>query len=265
MLITSVGFAFPFAPLVVVISGSFFVIRGFLLIRDGDQESGAARVLFGAFLLVVGSIVHLVRYRRRARAPRPMSAVGGELETEPQERPRPRRAPAAAIRPPSSSAPSSSGPEASEHGRGARDDRPEAPAFDPAAFIASIPALRDVFLRTTESVTGSVPSDDDVGCFERVDELVDTLWEGNPPILLDETVTTFGAFVGEAMRKHLGGEWAWEEEIGVGLTRFPGRPALFTFPFNRVRRRLEQGPRESIAAYFEMTRRLVETGADGGA
>lgn len=62
---------------------------------------------------------------------------------------------------------------------------------------------------------------------------------------LESTSVCYGAYIGEVIRRKLGGEWRQNEEFGMALSNVGGRVTVV--PFNWARKRLENGEEDSIA------------------
>lgn len=56
-----------------------------------------------------------------------------------------------------------------------------------------------------------------------------------------------GAFLGECIRLNYGGEWQMTE-YGLGISFSDGNAA---FPFNKIRKQIENGSEDSIASFYD--------------
>jgi hypothetical protein len=87
---------------------------------------------------------------------------------------------------------------------------------------------------------------------EGLDRLVDQLWP--EPIedeeALDAIVANWGAYVGQTILEHLGGQWTFRQDLDHASLHFP-RLGLEAFPLHVVRKRLVLGADESLAAFYE--------------
>jgi hypothetical protein len=60
----------------------------------------------------------------------------------------------------------------------------------------------------------------------------------------------WGSYLGEVIRRQHGGEWLlWNDEHGKAIALQVGEALVF--PFNKVKKRLERGPGQSIWDYYQ--------------
>ncbi len=78
-----------------------------------------------------------------------------------------------------------------------------------------------------------------------------------PPETLRRATLSWGAYVGEVMRRHLGGRWI-NTPVGTqgAVLRLEVQGAQ-VFPLGKVEKRLKDGPADAIPFYFHATREIV--------
>ncbi|MEB3195747.1 MAG: hypothetical protein VKP62_00945 [Candidatus Sericytochromatia bacterium] len=85
-----------------------------------------------------------------------------------------------------------------------------------------------------------------------LDRLVTEVWP--EPIedadALDAMVANWGAYLGQTVIEHLGGQWTFRQDLEHASLYFP-RLGLEAFPLHVVRKRLALGPEESLAGFYE--------------
>ena len=78
---------------------------------------------------------------------------------------------------------------------------------------------------------------------------------------LDDTLLTHGAYVGETLRRRLGGVWV-QDERGVALLEGIGAAGLSASPFSWVQARFANGMADALAARFgSLQQQLLQTGS----
>ena len=82
-----------------------------------------------------------------------------------------------------------------------------------------------------------------------VDRMVDDLWQGQAPDNLEAMVQLIGAYVGETLRRNLGGEWGISPEFNTEALNLPSGTS--TFPLAKVEKRLVNGQEDSVEFYFQ--------------
>ena len=97
----------------------------------------------------------------------------------------------------------------------------------------------------------------DEASFAQLDEIIEEGWGGEPPAMLDTTALTFGSFLGESIRRLLGGEWSYDEDKGYHLTQVGG-VGMTLFPFDKVKKRFLNGDEDSLAFYYAKIKQVVE-------
>lgn len=127
------------------------------------------------------------------------------------------------------------------------------------AIVAAAAANREVLDFSLESLAA-------------LDAMLDRLFGRRWPIgrsgRLDATrfgpmIEPIGAYVGETLRRTIGGAWGTNEELGPGLLLPSG---TWTFPLARAERRFEEGHDASMAAYgSEAAGGELPAGPAGGA
>jgi hypothetical protein len=88
------------------------------------------------------------------------------------------------------------------------------------------------------------------------DDIIAKHWN-EPPVMLDQIVMTFGAYVGETIRRHLGGHWEYDEERGYNLVGMVNSDMRIN-PFAKVRKRFLNGDEDSIAYCYQVIRKVCE-------
>jgi hypothetical protein len=69
----------------------------------------------------------------------------------------------------------------------------------------------------------------------------------------ERLISIFGSFLGEAIIKNFGGEWAWyEEALGIHL-----KDESFVFPFSKVSKQINNGPEDSIYSFYNVIPMLL--------
>jgi len=91
----------------------------------------------------------------------------------------------------------------------------------------------------------------------QLDTLIDNNLEKISPDI-DKAVVIWGAYLGETIRKNLGGTWVFDPDDGWCMHDF-GNSELFIYPFSRIRRRFIYGMSYSISTYYQMLRHLSDT------
>ncbi|MEB3330396.1 MAG: hypothetical protein VKQ33_14320 [Candidatus Sericytochromatia bacterium] len=97
---------------------------------------------------------------------------------------------------------------------------------------------------------------------EDLDRLVDQLWP--EPIedeeALDAIVANWGAYLGQTVLEHLGGQWTFRQDLEHASLHF-ARLGLEAFPLHVVRKRLLLGAGHSLAGCYEaLVERLTTEG-----
>lgn len=126
------------------------------------------------------------------------------------------------------------------------DDRQE--------FIAKIPAFAEMHVSMSKD-NFEVALDYSAESLTAIDEIIAKHWE-EPPIMLDQVVLTFGAYVGETIRRQLGGAWMFDEERGYTLADLGGTGTRI-YPFSKVQKRFTNGEEDSIAFFYQAICKLV--------
>lgn len=83
------------------------------------------------------------------------------------------------------------------------------------------------------------------------DQLISEIWGLHPPENLREVAEVVGAYLGEVIRRHVGGEWAFNDEFRtVGISR----RGSWIFPMSRAEKRLVDGAGDSLASFYAVVR-----------
>jgi hypothetical protein len=75
---------------------------------------------------------------------------------------------------------------------------------------------------------------------------------GNSPETIEQLTQLWGAYLGEVIRRHCGGQWIEREGGAVALQ---GEKTTL-YPHDKVRKRLLNGPKENIWEYYQAAREL---------
>ncbi|MEZ5299792.1 MAG: hypothetical protein R3F11_03865 [Verrucomicrobiales bacterium] len=70
------------------------------------------------------------------------------------------------------------------------------------------------------------------------------------------TYHPYAAYVGEVVRRNLGGNWTGTEDRGPGISIQAGEKSAMVFPFAWIAKRFEEGPDESIAFKYSAVRSI---------
>ena len=132
----------------------------------------------------------------------------------------------------------------------------EAATPDPEAFIESIPECAENCVTHAKILT-SKALDYTPESLTTVDEIISKGWGGEPPALLDPMITLFGSYVGETLRRNLGGKWAHSADFGYALVEIDGRD-FKAFPFNKVSKRFTEGEGDSVAFFYEALKHTLD-------
>ncbi len=148
--------------------------------------------------------------------------------------------------------PARTGPSRAEAGEQAEREHEE----EPKRLVDSFPAYAEKHIEAIER-NFEVRLSYDEASFARLDEIIEEGWGGGTPALPDTTVLSFGSFVGECIRRLLGGQWEYDEEMGYCLAGIGGTSAK-VFPFGKVRKRFANGEEDSLAFYYAALKHIVE-------
>ena len=88
-----------------------------------------------------------------------------------------------------------------------------------------------------------------------LDDVISKCWSA-PPKKLDTMVAMFGSYLGETIRRQLGGLWA-EDEVGYHLINVGGVDTRVD-PFSKMRKRFHNGSGDSLSAYFTTIKTVTE-------
>lgn len=124
-------------------------------------------------------------------------------------------------------------------------------------YAAQISRMAEEQAQTCGEMHG-IPLDFSPDSLERLDKFVAANEPGNAPP--DSTITGYGMYVGETIRRNLGGHWAEDEQFGVHLKQI-GDVNVQTMPLNWVRLAYEKGAEESIFAKFKQLAKQIAGGA----
>jgi len=145
-------------------------------------------------------------------------------------------------------------PETSHEPHAAADD-------DPRHFIREIAAIAEKHVAMSKD-TFDVVLDYSVESLGLIDEIISNNWD-EPPIMLDQMVVMFGAYVGETLRRRYGGSWEYDEEHGYALTGLADKDVR-VFPFAKTHKRFTNGEGDSLAFYHEALSKLIDDTKSSG-
>jgi Domain of unknown function (DUF3806) len=100
-------------------------------------------------------------------------------------------------------------------------------------------------------------SESSIAVLEAAVEDVDDLIPGGDSAENIELISwLWGSYIGEVLRRHIGGEWlAWEDEYGQAIAFQSG--GLKIFPHDKVRKRLVDGDEHDLERYYQVFRGLM--------
>ncbi len=125
----------------------------------------------------------------------------------------------------------------------------------PEDFIASIPGLAEDHVKRCRDIFNE-ELDYSEESMKRIDAIINKGWPNGPPVMLEPTAVAFGAYVGEAIKRNLGGNWGYSEEEGYFLENVGGKAKVF--PFAKVVKRFKEGEGDSIGFYYAATKHIIE-------
>jgi hypothetical protein len=128
-------------------------------------------------------------------------------------------------------------------------------ASSPEDFIVSIPAAEH-HIQATRDLFGK-ELDYSGASIAELDGIIEEGWSDGSPILLESTVLAFGCYLGEAIRRNLGGVWGYTPEHGYPMDQVGGTARIF--PFAKVRKRFQKGAADSLAFYYQSIKHVVES------
>jgi len=97
---------------------------------------------------------------------------------------------------------------------------------------------------------------------QKVDDLVSQEWSDNSPLFPQVTILQIGSYMGEVIRRKHGGEWVESEDYGICLARIGGQEDFRSFPFNKARKRIEEGEEDSVAFFYRALVHTLEKDSD---
>ena len=124
-----------------------------------------------------------------------------------------------------------------------------------SAFIKEIPDRAEILRDMAKKVFG-VKLDYSAKSIPKLDDIIKEGWPKKPPVMLDNMVTVFGSYLGEAIRRIHGGEWSFSDEHGLHLD--VGGLDIKIFPFAKVQKRFLNGEEDSIGFYYSFIRSKVD-------
>lgn len=118
------------------------------------------------------------------------------------------------------------------------------------AFIARIPEFAEIQVELCQQGFG-VTLDFSAQSFQMIDQIVESLGDYAhwPPERVQQAAVTFGSYVGETIRRLLGGHWEFEGS-GYCLTHV-GNAGVVVYPFGKIQKRFANGMVDSILHYYE--------------
>ncbi len=80
-----------------------------------------------------------------------------------------------------------------------------------------------------------------------LEQMVEDLWGTQGPERPDVVAAVIGSYLGEVVRRHIGGDWAWNAEYQTpGLVR----GEKWVFPLARAQKRLVDGRGDNLAVFY---------------
>jgi hypothetical protein len=103
-------------------------------------------------------------------------------------------------------------------------------------------------------------SEASVATIERlVDDIRYSMPGGATAANIDLLCRVWGAYIGEVLRKEVGGEWIdWEDPSGKAIAFQSG--GVKVFPHDKVRKRIVGGPEHNLRDYYGSFRDLMSAG-----
>ena len=135
-----------------------------------------------------------------------------------------------------------------EDSENSEDASEEADENDDDSLIEQIPELSEQWV-TYGKIKGC-DFDYFTESLQKVDDLVSEEWSKNPPLFLHVTIAQIGSYAGEVIRRKHGGEWVESEDFGICLSKIGGQEDFRAFPFNKARKRVEEGEDDSVAFFY---------------
>lgn len=126
---------------------------------------------------------------------------------------------------------------------------------NPAEFIAQIPNWAERHVRLMGQSFGE-KLQYQRGDFSRLDAIIEKAWGKELPKDLEAMILTFGAYFGETIRRARGGKWSHDGERGYCLEGVGG--AATVYPFEKVRKRFQNGPDDSLALFYSALSRMLD-------
>jgi hypothetical protein len=122
------------------------------------------------------------------------------------------------------------------------------------SFISSIPDLA----RSHVEISGkqwSYSLDYSEESVTSLEKIIAEGWPdgGNSP--LDTTIAMFGSYLGETIRKNMGGIWEHDAKMGYALKDVGGKATIF--PFAKIAKRFKEGSDESLTFYYESIKQII--------
>jgi hypothetical protein len=118
----------------------------------------------------------------------------------------------------------------------------------PEDFLQRIPDIADQHVETVRNIFGE-ELDYSEESIEKLDEIINKGWSGRTPAMLEPTVVAFGAYLGEAIRRNIGGEWGFAENEGYYLDKVGEKAKIF--PIAKVTKRFKNGEEDSLGFYYQ--------------
>lgn len=126
------------------------------------------------------------------------------------------------------------------------------------ALTAELQRLAQSYVETAAQTFG-LTLDYSEASLRQTDEAITKFQSGSNA--LEETLLPYGAYVGETLRRRLGGVWV-QDERGVALLDGIGGLDLKASPFSWAQNRLANGMADALAARFEaLKQQVLQTGS----
>jgi hypothetical protein len=125
----------------------------------------------------------------------------------------------------------------------------------PEEFLRRIPDIADQHVETVRNIFGE-ELDYSEESIAQLDKIIQKGWPDRPPAMLEPTVVTFGAYLGETIRRNIGGEWGFAESEGYYLDGVGEKAKIF--PFAKVTKRFKNGEEDSLEFYYKAIKHTLE-------
>ena len=127
-------------------------------------------------------------------------------------------------------------------------------------FLRQIPELAATHVAKSKE-NFDVTFDYSPASLTKIDEVISKHWD-HTPVFLKEVAMMFGSYIGETIRRELGGKWVVEDDR-YALSEIGGTDTKI-YPFEKIQKRFINGEEDSIAHYYTVIRDIVNEQKYGG-